>query len=109
MEERRRSPRYKIEQAIQISLGRENFMSAEALDISKQGISCLTNEQIEPYTRIFLVLSIKEGNQTREITCEGMVLYTEKKGHLYKLGLEFTEMKDEDRDALKDHLASFKG
>ena len=98
--ERRRAPRFKINQMIEIGFGSESFMEAAGLNISESGILCETADFVDPGARIFLRLSITIDNDEKNINCEAVVARSEKSGDRYHTGIAFTDMQDSDKQLL---------
>jgi len=103
--ERRRAPRFKIHQMIEVGFGSESFMEAAGLNISESGILCETADFVDPGARIFIRLSITMDNDEKHINCEAVAARSEKSGDRYHTGIAFTDMNDAD----KSQLARFLG
>jgi len=61
--ERRKSERFLINQLIEIDMGREYFIPAEGVNISDEGLLCHTAEAIEPYSRVYMQLTLDGGKK----------------------------------------------
>ncbi len=103
MRERRKYLRFNIHQMIELSIGKENYVSAEAVNLSESGILCRTEQGVEPYSRMFLLIGVPTKEGEKKIRCEGVVIRCDAiKGGYYDVGVEFTSV--DDREALKNFL-----
>ena len=103
--ERRKSPRFDVNQMVKLSHhGKESFVGAMGLNISDTGILCETNQSLELYSRVFLMLSLVFKHESLEITCEGIVMRSVKDKKVYDVGIEFTAMREEDAAKLQTFL-----
>lgn len=101
--ERRRHARIDISsivtlsQLIKISMGKERFVASRAVNISAGGILCDTGSKVERYSRVYLLLSVPEGDGHREIPCEGIVHRASHGSHgRYHVAIEFTAFDDDE-------------
>lgn len=78
MEERRLADRFKLEQLVDISLGKEVFLPAEGINLSMKGLLCRSPVIPDPTTKVYMMLifHLKEEEITIEI--EGIILRVEK-------------------------------
>ena len=108
MEEKRKSGRFKIYQMIQMSYGKENFISCEAVNISEGGILCKTNGEIDSNSTFFLMFEIplKAGNY--EIQCDSMVARSVKVDDGWEVGLAFVDMLPDDKSKLGEFINGLK-
>lgn len=104
--EKRRSPRYTLNQLVNIEYGREDYVYGDAVDISETGIGVLCDSAIAPSSRMFIMFQLGEsGGHT--VRCEGFVTRSEKtSAGRYHVGVDFAEMIDSDRNAIVEFLAS---
>ena len=98
-QERRRSKRVEVTQAIDMGCSTENFIQAKSVNISRHGILLECPEPVELCDRIYLMLNF-EGKSDKEYTCEGLVVRSEKSGDKYHVAVEFTDFCQEDLDLL---------
>ena len=98
--ERRRSRRFDINQMIKLSLGKETFVGAMGVNISDLGLLCRTDAEVELHGSVFLIVTLKGKSESIEITCEGIIMHCAKKKSVYEVGIQFTAMKEEDRDKM---------
>ena len=105
--DKRKSPRFPIEQFIDVSFGRETFVKATGLDISASGMRCELEGPLDPYASIYILLKISE-EETIEVN--GIIVRVEKKGaSKYIVGIEFSDdMYDEDKTKLKKYIKNLK-
>lgn len=108
IDEKRGAERFKLNQLIKLSFGKETFIQSEGIDISEKGLSCKTAEYLEPYTELYLLFSIPLENEMKEISGEGVVIWSEDKKDNYKIGIEFTYLNEDDFESLKTYLKNSK-
>lgn len=99
--ERRRSHRYTIEQMVQVSGLKDEFLNATSVNISEHGLSCTCAEEIDPSGRLFLILGL---GAKATIKVESVVVWTNKKKNWTELGVEFTSMSPKHAKVLRDFL-----
>lgn len=103
-EERRQYPRYRIDQLIELSFGRETFLNAEGVNVSEGGLLCLTETYVEPYSSVFILLGIpsdESGQDYYEIRCEGIVLRCDQLNSSgYRVGIRFTDIMELDKQKI---------
>jgi len=102
--QRRSSTRFKIEQMIELSFGKESFVQAAGLNISEGGFLCQSDENIDLHARLFIMIGLLIDDEDQKIKCEGIVTRLIKESDHYKLGVSFTEMQNEEREKLKNFL-----
>ena len=107
-EERRQYPRYRIDQLIELSFGRETFLNAEGVNMSEGGLLCVTDAYVEPYSSVFLMLGIpvdEKASEYYEVKCEGIVLRcNQQNGSGYCVGIRFTDIMDFDKDKIQKFI-----
>ncbi|MFP4483871.1 MAG: PilZ domain-containing protein [Spirochaetota bacterium] len=116
MNERRRSPRFRIGQLIEVSFGREYFLQAAGINISEHGLLVETADAPAPGTRVFIMLEVRHPHGPRKldgspesIQLEGFVCRTEDADGGYLVGIEFGDIPDpETRRALDLIIESVK-
>lgn len=96
-EERRKSPRFTINQMIELDMGRETFIAAEGVNISDEGILCHSSESLDPYSRVYMQISLDGGKKKQTVSCEGVVVRCKKNKKNYDLALEFSDLEENDR------------
>jgi hypothetical protein len=98
--DRHRAPRFEIDQMIELSYGREQFVRSRGVNLSATGLLCRTDEPLAAGVTLELMLSLKEVPAVT-IRCEGVVVRSVKSGGGYETGIAFTEMGAESREALE--------
>lgn len=95
--ERRKAPRFSINQMIEMDMGKEVFISAEGVNISEEGILCHTSEPIDPYSRVYMQISLDGVKKKQVFSCEGVVVRCKKNKKNFDTALEFSDLDDCDR------------
>lgn len=103
-EERRTVPRVNLEQCVRVSFGRETFIGADVLNLSRKGMLCSSDVPVENLERIFLMINLPFTGETKTIQCEGVVLYTQPKDDKTLFGIQFTDIRDADCKTLESYL-----
>jgi hypothetical protein len=107
MEEKRAAPRFKINQLIGFQANREEYLWAEGLDISRLGLSCLSEEPIDPGTNVFFMLSLSDADGTKhDVRGEGYVSHSRGEGGKCRFGIKLERVYEEDKPYLEAFLAS---
>lgn len=104
MAERRNEIRFSIDQMVELSFGRETFLHATGLNLSKTGLLCATDSYLEPYSQVSLMMSIPVGSQTHRLSCDGIVVRSEIEDKQYLAGISFTSLVEEDSKILAAFL-----
>ncbi len=91
-EEKRKHPRFEINQLVELEFARETFVHAEGINLSAEGVLCITDEKCEPHTTVFLMMTVSLKSGDRIIKCEGVVVHSGKKGKEWKTGIRITSM-----------------
>jgi c-di-GMP-binding flagellar brake protein YcgR len=104
--DRRRSDRFTIHQMIELSMSRETFFMAEGKNISEHGILCVSDEYIEPYKKVFLMLSFPEGTDNYILQSDGIVIRCDKTDDGYAVGINFTDIDPTDKERLREYIQS---
>ena len=106
-EDKREHQRFKIEQMIELSYGKETYLQATGVDISEGGLLCQSNKHIDPYTELFIMIGLQRGNQDHNIKCEGTVIRSvlDKEKDRYEVGVSFTGMESGDKELLKSFIS----
>lgn len=105
-EDKRRAPRFTMDQIIELNIGKEEFVEASGLNISEMGIMCQATRALESTERVFLMFSLDCPDCSSTIKCEGIVIHCSKIDRFYIIGIEFSDIKQEDRDIIK-HYTKF--
>lgn len=105
MQEKRNFPRFRLTQLIEMNYARETFLAGTALNLSEGGLLVQTEKNLEPYTKMFVMLSFGEGQTNPPLSCEALVLRCDKAGDGWQAGLEFQDLTTEQRAILRQVLA----
>lgn len=103
---KRRSPRFSIQQLIRMSWDREEFLQAEGVNISSTGMLLHSSVPMEHYSTLFLMFEIESSGGPRTVKTEGVVMRCEKEEDYYSIGVEFTELTEAEKKELNDFLSS---
>jgi hypothetical protein len=106
MDEKREAPRFKISQLIGFQANKEEYLWAEGLDISRSGISCLSEEAIDPSTNVFFMLKLAFPDGERTVRGEGYVSHASGEGGKCRFGIKTERVFEEDRPCLEAFLAA---
>jgi c-di-GMP-binding flagellar brake protein YcgR len=98
--ERRKSPRFTINQLIDLEPGRENYIAAEGVNISNEGLLCHTSDSLDLYSRVYLQFSLNGEKKNHTIKCEGVVVRCKKNKKNFDTALEFADMDNGDKKKL---------
>lgn len=99
-EEKRKHARFPIHQAIEISLGREDFFNARGINVSEGGMLFETDFELALQARIYLFFQVTLDGEARDVEAEGIVRHLHKSGALYQVGVEFYDLLPESREIL---------
>lgn len=99
-DDKRKHSRFPIHQAIEISLGREDFFNARGINVSEGGMLFETDFELALQARIYLFFQITVGTEVRDVEAEGIVRHLHKTGSLYQVGVEFYDLLPENRELL---------
>jgi hypothetical protein len=105
LEEKRRAPRFKIDQMIELSFGKESYVQATGIDISESGLLCESSEHVEPSTQLYLMIRLPINDKNYEITSEAVVVRSVKQNNGFSIGIKFTGMQEEDKKKLSAFMA----
>lgn len=103
----RKTPRFKMKQLIGFQAMKEEYLWAEGLDISRAGISCVADEEIEPDTNVFFMMDVYGTAGEGLVRGEGYVLHSSKELGRCRFGIKIERIFDEDRarfEAFLDEL-----
>lgn len=104
-QERRKSPRFVIRQMIRLGEGREEYLWAKSLNLSKVGLGCITNKSLQPLDRIFGMITLHTEEEEKIINFEGYVVRSRPLDSGYELGIAFTEIDPADSDYIAQHVS----
>jgi c-di-GMP-binding flagellar brake protein YcgR len=104
--DRRRERRFKMAQMIAYDMGREQYLSAKAVDISKGGIGFVSVDTIDPLVSVWLSFSVPmEEGKWHTIESEGYVVDVKDLEEGCRFGVSFSRMEEKDRNILHTYLA----
>lgn len=104
MTEKRKERRCKISQMIGYFPGREEYLWAEGIDLSHEGLQCISDAPIDPLTNLYFMLELKVGDMTRVIRCEGFVKHSTMEDGRCRFGVKIQSISEEDREHLEAFL-----
>lgn len=99
-QERRLAARFSIRQMIQLGEGREEYLWAKSLNLSKTGLGCISSKALQPLDRIFGMISVEVGDAVRDINFEGYIVRAKPLEQGCELGISFTDLDPEDEQFL---------
>ncbi|HTX73943.1 MAG TPA: PilZ domain-containing protein [Rectinemataceae bacterium] len=100
MEEKRETPRFRINQLIGYFPNREEYLWAEGLDLSRGGLSCSAPQSIDPLTNVYLMLGVPNPEGERLVRCEGYVAHARMEAGRCLFGIRIERVSDEDEPFL---------
>lgn len=102
-EERRRSPRFHIQQAVEITYESERFIPAKGVDLSVNGILLETSENLDYGNRVYLMMSLDDGSN-ESFSVEGIVVRVEQRDGLFYIGIDFTDYPNDTKERLENYF-----
>lgn len=102
--ERRRAPRFSLEQVIEMSYGHESFVNARGVNISKTGLLCTSDSYLEPYTTVVLTIKVPSGPEGQILNCEGIVIRSTEENGGYTTAISFMSFRGQDAETLNAFL-----
>jgi len=84
--------------------GREEYLWAEGIDLSRDGLRCVSDSPIEPLTNLFMMLELTVGETTKQVRCEGFVRHSQMEEGRCTFGVKIERISDEDRQHLDAYL-----
>ena len=105
-EERRKAPRFTIDEMIELDFGRESVVHASGLNLSASGLLCKSDYYMEPDTEVSLVLTIPSDSGEHTISCDGVVVRADRGKGRHLTAIEFMSLADKDVGALDAFLAN---
>jgi hypothetical protein len=103
--EKRTEERFQIHQMIGYYPSREEYLWAEGINLSVNGIKCASKAPIDPLTNVFIMLSLPGPEGEKHVRCEGFVAYSrmEEDGRCI-FGVHFEHIGAEEKQWLEDYL-----
>ncbi len=108
MEEKREQTRYQIRQFVKIDFNREEFLPAEGLNISANGLLCRVPRPLSPGQRIFLMLNLGSPREPLILNVEAIIIWTrpDKDDPISWLaGLEFIDLTTKQKEQVQSYLS----
>ncbi len=106
MVEKRKHSRFKIYQMIQISIGKEHYVSCEGINISKSGMLVKTNAEVDTSARFYLLFEVPLETGNYEIRCEGLAAHVHKVEDGWEVGVSFSDLFEDDEKILEQYIES---
>ena len=106
-EERRMSPRFVMNQLIELSFDRESFVPVRGVDISEQGIRCVAGDFIEPYTKVYVMFTIKYHDTESTVRAHGIVTNCYKKSDedgSYSAGIKLIDLGEAEKNLVRGYI-----
>lgn len=105
-QDKRRAPRYTLNQLVNIEYGREDYVYGDAVDISETGIGVVCDSGISPASRMFLMFHLGESSDGPTVRCEGFVTRSDRTADgRYRVGVDFAEIAESDRKKIAEYLS----
>ncbi len=109
MEEKREQARYQIRQFVKIDFNREEFLPAEGLNISANGLLCRVPRPLSPGQRLFLMLNLGTPRDPIILNVEALIIWT-KPDHAevpsWLAGVEFLDLTEKQKEQIVSYLTS---
>lgn len=97
----RQSIRHRIHQFVKVDFNREEFLPAEALNLSVKGMLCQIPRPLSPGQRLFLMLNLGKPNAPDMVNLDAIVVWTKQEDGSWNCGLEFIDIPEEDDRMVK--------
>ncbi len=107
--EKRSHPRFEINQFVEMDFGHEIYISAEGINLSRNGVLCKTEEECPLYSSVFMMMTLPYKNKKRIINLEGVVNRSVHKKNGWETGVSITSMNKASKtvfDEVMNHLHS---
>ena len=102
IDERRSKQRFNVSQFVDISFMKEDFIPVVGLNISENGLLVKSDRPLDPYTKIFFLISL--GSDAEPIKGEGLSIHSDEEDGQYLIGVQIIDMKYQDKLKLKAFL-----
>jgi len=106
VDEKRSAPRFRINQLIGYFPNREEYLWAEGLNLSREGLSCSAATAIDPLTNVFVMFGVPGADGERLVRCEGYVAHSQMVEGRCLFGIRIEHVSDEDKPHFEAYLAS---
>lgn len=108
--DRRKYPRFEINQIVEISLLKETFFNAESVNVSEGGILCKSRYETETLSQIFIMFDLFLKDKTYSIKSDGVVVRCDRDSDgLFLIGIQFEDISREDQDKIREYLEENRG
>ena len=106
--ERRRHHRFDLQQLVELSFGRERFVHAEGIDISRSGIRCQTSEELDVSSTVSIYFTLQEDEEDPEtLNAEAVVKRCDAlEEEFYDVGMEFSSLSPKAERLLDEYLTA---
>ena len=105
--EKRKHPRFKINQLVEFDLGYEKFTAAEGINLSRNGILCKTEDELPLYSKVFMMMTISYKKNERIISLEGVVIRSFHRRGGWETGISLTSMDEASKEIFEEVMAHF--
>lgn len=105
-EERRTARRFSIDSMVELEFGRESVVHASGINVSSSGLLCKSDYYMEPDTEVALVLTVPCESGSHTVSCDGVVVRSDKGKGRHLTAIQFTSLADKDVGALTAFLGS---
>ncbi len=105
-EERRKARRFTIDHMVELDFGRESVVHASGINVSSSGLLCKSDNYMDPDTEVSLVLTVPSESGDHTISCDGVVVRSDRGKGRHLTAIEFISLADKDVGALEAFLAS---
>ena len=86
--------------------GREEYLWAEGIDLSREGLRCVSDQMVDPMTNLYFMLELERGGERVTIRCEGHVVHSRLEDGRCNFGVRIDTMSDDDRKLFEDYLVA---
>lgn len=97
----RQSIRHRIHQFVKVDFNREEFLAAEALNLSMKGMLCQIPRPLSPGQRLFLMLNLGKPETPDMVNLDAIVVWTKQEDGSWNCGLEFIDLPEDDSRMVK--------
>lgn len=101
-EERRHYERFTLDQCVTLSFGREDFIDAQGINLSRGGLLFSSTARLEAYQKLFVMINVPGGT----FKAEGLVIHSNPEGNKTVYGVKFTDISEDDERILEGYCAS---
>ncbi len=109
MIERREHQRCHLTQLLDVTLMREQDVSASAIELSEGGVLCRSDSPVELLSRMYLMLRIPTSGPEYMLKTEGVVMHQRRDGDSWVFGIAFGDLTKADHEALTSYLVEVCG